>query len=285
MGINVSISTLSCWININNRSNGINIIYYLIPETRCHPLGYKLKTSQFISIHEGQRCILSSWWCQPVWTIFYSQTGSFPQVGVKIKKCLKPPPRIFVPFPSGVHHRLQTMQVRVLEYCVCSPQIPNPPRMKALMKPDEKTTVWWFTILQRSDMYLGIRKAYLRIRSCSRVTGKGISRGDDPIFWGWQFCRYIEYIGNCPRNCNSPKRKVSRRSLFNQKVWSFTSVTRVQDPKIFQFGCLTCFGVSIHHPLGFNVPFMKWNEEKWKEICQENEGEPPVSPRFRERFL
>ena len=38
----------------------------------------------------------SSWWFQPIWKILYSQIGSFPQVGVKIKKYSKPPPRLVV---------------------------------------------------------------------------------------------------------------------------------------------------------------------------------------------
>ena len=35
---------------------------------------------------------LSSWWFQPIWKILYSQNGNLPQIGVKIKKYLKPPP-------------------------------------------------------------------------------------------------------------------------------------------------------------------------------------------------
>ena len=40
--------------------------------------------------NQKKKCI-SGWWFQPIW-INISQIGSSPQVGVKVKKCLKPPP-------------------------------------------------------------------------------------------------------------------------------------------------------------------------------------------------
>ena len=50
---------------------------------------------------------ITSWWFQPIWKILYSQNGNLPQIGVNIKKYLKPPPgsKIFTivknppPFP------------------------------------------------------------------------------------------------------------------------------------------------------------------------------------------
>ena len=36
---------------------------------------------------------ITSWWFQPIWKILF-KLDHFRQVGVKIKKCLKPPPRL-----------------------------------------------------------------------------------------------------------------------------------------------------------------------------------------------
>ena len=44
----------------------------------------------------GKLLTISSWWLnQPIWKTYYiySQIGPFPQVGVNLKKCFKPPPR------------------------------------------------------------------------------------------------------------------------------------------------------------------------------------------------
>ena len=36
---------------------------------------------------------ISGWWFQPIWKVLYSQNGHLPQIGMKIQKYVKPPPR------------------------------------------------------------------------------------------------------------------------------------------------------------------------------------------------
>ena len=44
------------------------------------------------------QCTVSTWWLnQPIWKILRSQNGNPPQIGVKIKKYWKPPPRYALP--------------------------------------------------------------------------------------------------------------------------------------------------------------------------------------------
>ena len=50
-----------------------------------------------------QPCTNPSWWFQPIWKILYSQIGSFPQVGVKIKNVWNhhlAPDCSFQPYPT-----------------------------------------------------------------------------------------------------------------------------------------------------------------------------------------
>ena len=60
--------------------------------------------------------LLSSWWFQPIWKIWYSQIGSFPQrLGWKFQKYFKPPPGSDL--ISTWHKSSQTKTTDIMSSC------------------------------------------------------------------------------------------------------------------------------------------------------------------------
>jgi len=45
--------------------------------------------------HQPRGLLIPGWWFQPISKIVYSQNGKLPQIGMKIKKFLKPPPVVY----------------------------------------------------------------------------------------------------------------------------------------------------------------------------------------------
>ena len=70
-----------------------------IPRTKCNS-GYSWpadapKCNQLTQKESYEGRTYSSWWFQPIWKILVSQIASFRQVGLNIKKYIKPPPSNF----------------------------------------------------------------------------------------------------------------------------------------------------------------------------------------------